>query len=81
MKSRTVEVAYNYLGDKDLCFMVEKDGGVWYAVKGSIMVNFTYDEIKKGDNVCYIEDLDVITVLERIYSEKDLIKAIELKGE
>lgn len=52
-------------------------GGVWYVVEGGTMINLTEDEINEGVNVEELNDIDCITWSGPIYSEEDLIEAVE----
>ena len=51
-------------------------GGTWYAVEGSQNVNFVYDVLEDGVNVEKLQDSDMFTWPDGIYSEEDLEGAI-----
>jgi hypothetical protein len=61
----------------DIYTYEENDGGTWYAVEGSGNVNHTYDAVTNGVDVETLSDANYFNWLDGIYSEDDLIKAVE----
>lgn len=53
-------------------YVYEKNGGLWYAVDGSINVNFTYDHIANGVYVEELSDSDTFTASKPIDSLETL---------
>lgn len=49
----------------------------WYAVEGSVNVNFTYDDVEDGIDVEELTDEDFFTSSFPIFSIEDLYNAVE----
>lgn len=58
MKSTHIAGYYGNRPNPADIFILEMNGGTWYAVEGSQNVNFTYEEIKEGINVESIVDAE-----------------------
>ena len=76
MRTYTVRAVYGLGNPCDLFCCEDADGGTWYAVVGSINVNYTYDPIEDGVNVESLRDVDTFTWDPGIDSEDDLEEAI-----
>lgn len=69
-----------YGSGKTPCFVFtcqDFNGGTWYAVEGSVNVNYTYDDITDGVNVEELSDYDFFTASEPIESKSILKEQVE----
>jgi len=77
MKTRTVQGYYGSGNTACDVFCVDYDGGTWYAVDGSVNVNFTLEPVELGVNVEMLSDVDCFTWADGINSESELLQAVE----
>jgi len=77
MESRSVQGYYGSGHNACTVFCVDQDGGTWYAVEGSVNVNFTREDVEDGVDVETLSDVDTFTWSEGINSEQELADAVE----
>ena len=63
---------------KCIVLIFEKHTGLkWYVEEGNMVVNATYDEIKEGENICELNDVDCFTWDHSIRTLDELEEAVE----
>ena len=76
MEARTTQGYYGSGNTPCVVFCYDDGGGTWYAVEGSVNVNFTFEPVELGVNVEELTDADCFTWPDGIDSEETLAKAV-----
>ena len=63
--------------DVFICHDIDDCGGKWYALKDSVTVRYTMDDLTDGCDVNQVIDVDGFTWSSEIENEADLVEAIE----
>ena len=78
MITKEINGTYGRSKNPTIVFICEdRRQGQWYAAEGSKNINFTYDEIKEGQDIEELQDVDTFTWNKGINSIEDLIEAVE----